>query len=206
MKRSIITGILVVGVVAGGLLIFLAHRAPHPTEPEQFASQPIPKPAGTGETHHVTAPAPSRGPEPIAETKTITTAQTGKPEPALPTDISTLKATAEAAMSRKAFDKARPLLEKAYALVTDADEKMTLGQQLYECLIRTHAYDEALALGRELLTLSPSPEERLLMTQQLAALLHRMGKANEAEALLTQAMAAEQDPATRAKCKEKCES
>jgi len=70
---------------------------------------------------------------------------------------------------------------------------------LYECLVRTQAYEEALTLGRELLTLSPSPEERLTLNRQLAALLHRMGKPDEAEALLTQAMAAEQDAATRAK-------
>jgi len=115
------------------------------------------------------------------------------------TDIEQLKADASDAMSRKAYDKARTILEAVMAQTADPDEKMVVGQSLYECLIRTHAYEEALALGRELLALNPSPDEELLMTQQLAALLQRMGRSDEAEALLNDAMGAEDDPAVQEK-------
>ncbi len=103
------------------------------------------------------------------------------------------------AMSRKAYDKAREMLEEAYIASTDPDQRMSVGMMLYECLVRTQAYDDALVLGKELLTLSPSPQERLTLTQQLAALLHRMGKPAEAEALLTQTAKSEKDPATQEK-------
>jgi tetratricopeptide (TPR) repeat protein len=115
------------------------------------------------------------------------------------TDLDHLVADARAAMARKAYDKALPLLKAAFTATADADQRMPVGMALYECLIRTRAYEEALALGRELLTLAPSPEERLLLTQQLAALQHRMGKTEEAETLLAQTLANEQDATRRAK-------
>lgn len=113
--------------------------------------------------------------------------------------IDELVAEAKDAMSRRAYDKASESLQAAYAATAEPDQRMAIGQMLYECLIRIHDYEGALALGRELLTLSPSPEERLLLTRQLAALLHQMGKGEEAEALLDQTMANEQDPTARAK-------
>jgi len=117
----------------------------------------------------------------------------------LNSDMTKLLSDARAAMGRKAYDKARESLRVAYSTSRDPDMRMTIGQMLYECLIRTHAYEEAQALGFELLTLSPSPEERFLLNQQLAALLHSMGKPLEAESLLAQAIATEQNSDMRHK-------
>lgn len=115
------------------------------------------------------------------------------------TSIEQLRADAADAMGRKAYDKARDMLEAVMAQTLGADEKMLVGMDLYECLVRTYEYEKALALGKELLTLSPSPEERLKLNQQLAALLHRMGRSGEAEDLLNQAKTAETDSSMQAK-------
>lgn len=154
--------------------------------------------------HRTVKPPSEEKPVPDRTSDKLISAET---TPVLVKDISTasnqsideLIASAEAAMSRKAYDKAREDLESALLMSTDPDKRMAIGQMLYKCLVRTHAYDEALELGQELLTLSPSPDERLVLTQQLAALLHAMGKPSEAETLLSNASDGTDDPATRAK-------
>ena len=105
-----------------------------------------------------------------------------------------LEAQAKAAMTRRAYDKARDSLVQLFNCESDGAERIRIGQMLYECLVRTHAYEEALKLGRELLALGPSSEVSLRLTQQLAALLHRMGRQTDAETLLREAIATEKDP------------
>lgn len=140
--------------------------------------------------------------------RSIEVAETQEPETSsilqtsnlqLPTDVATLKAEAANAMQRKAYDKAKVMLEAVMAQTTDPDDKLVIGQDLYECLVRTHDYETALALGQELLTLNPTPDERLLITQQLAALLQRMGRSDEAEQLLNDAIASADDAETQVK-------
>ncbi len=129
----------------------------------------------------------------------ISVPKTKKLERLPATSLEELKVDAADAMDRKAYDKARVALESVMAQTVDLDDKLVVGQDLYECLVRTHDYDAALALGQELLSLNPTPEERLLFTQQLAALLQRMGRSDEAEKLLGDAIASADDAETKEK-------
>lgn len=204
-KRTVLN--VIVGIVIlGGVVVFLASRKPN--TPQQEQAQP------SSATKQPIEPVTSQ-PAVEGHYSSQTTLQASiessdeiilKEEPSVPQEAVVGKdqlsiegsvADAKAAMSRKAYDKAQSSLHEALSITSDPDERMRLGQMLYECLIRTHSYDDALMLGHELLTLNPSPQEKLVLTQQLAALLHRMGRADEAEQLLREAMEAEQVPATK---------
>jgi len=187
MGKQIFVAFIITAVILGAGVLALRNLPTQPTaNPESAPSkQPyLVRPAEDQIHHNLSG---------VGDKPQETPAPSGETELAVPANplLAERVTLALEAMDRKAYDKAGDLLKQAMAGTTDPDERIRLGQMLYECLIRTHDYQEALILGRDLLTLNPTPDEQLLITQQLAALLYRIGQNPEAEKILLKTIADE---------------
>ena len=107
-----------------------------------------------------------------------------KPPAPLPDDAKELLAQARAAMGRKAYDKAVPMLEKALGLVSDAEQRMMIQSMLAESLAATQQYEAAANLYRQMMREAPGDPERGMAAVRLSQIYFMQNKFAEAEKAL----------------------